>query len=105
MPGDAYLALVERLGREFARRRMDKHLTQLRWAWPQLTRWREDEVIEWLRVFRVPPFDKDYPLQRTAGGCPRCGKHEGVWTRLVFPGGAKLTCASCRQAWVVERAL
>ena len=66
--------------------------------------WSEDAVIEWLRVFRVPPYQDAYPVRPRGSGCDGCAPGSGhpveISTLLTFAGGAKMGCRSCGRAWL-----
>jgi len=110
------LACVARLGEEFRRRGMREHVRRLRLYFLAVrhgllkgpneldVRWSESHVVEWMKAFRLPPFEAALEVRPPGGGCPRCGLAQGTVpsgrTELVFPGGAKLRCQSCGGAWL-----
>ena len=106
------LDLVVRLGREFSRRGMREECRRLRLYYLAIDHglgtgrhrvelsWDEDLVLEWLRLLRVAPYERDYPIRRTTS-CARCVNRPGtVVTVHVFPGGAKLQCLQCGAGWL-----
>ena len=113
---DRLLDLVVRLGREFSRRGMREECRRLRLYYLALEHglvassgksrievaWDSDLVIEWLRILRVPPHHRDYPL-RPGTLCIDCEQRPGtVVTKLVFPGGARMECLQCGARWVTS---
>ena len=101
------LDLVVLLGREFSRRGMREECRRLRLYYLALQHglcagknrievsWDEDLVLEWLRILRVPPHHRDYPV-RSSALCPSCDYRPGtVVTKIVFPGGARMDCLQC----------
>jgi hypothetical protein len=108
--------LVVTLGREFRRRRMNSHVAALRRFYRERQRrvafqelasersWDEDVIIEWLSIFRIPPFDRIYVLQPREAPCPNCAKGHAqgadVDYRAVFPGGRLQECRACKTAWL-----
>ena len=112
MATDGLLDLVVRLGREFSRRGMREECRRLRLYYLALehglcTRqnrievaWDEQLVIEWLRILRVPPHHRHYPV-RPSTLCIDCEQRPGtVVTKLVFPDGACLECLQCGGRWI-----
>jgi hypothetical protein len=112
MAQDALLDLVVRLGREFSRRGMREECRRLRLYYLALEHglvagknrievsWDEDLVIEWLRILRVPPHHRHYPV-RPGTLCAHCEHRPGtVVTKLVFPGGARMECLQCGARWI-----
>jgi hypothetical protein len=106
------LALVVRLGREFSRRGMREECRRLRLYYLALEHglcvgknridvaWDEGLVVEWLRILRVPPHDRHYPV-RSSTLCAGCEHRAGtVVTKLVFPGGARMECLQCGARWI-----
>ena len=99
------LDLVEALGREFERRAMHRHLEALRLFDVALrsdggrVSWSEDLTVEWLARLRLPPYDKHSPVRSCRYRCA-CGESTEV-TEAVFPGGHKLRCTRCGNAWLV----
>jgi hypothetical protein len=119
MRRDELLALLEVLGREFERLGMIRHIENLRRYYlavqhgqEQRTRdlrWSEEHTIEWLALFRVPPFHDRYRVRPRAYHCPcqlaragaSCEPSTDSRTALTFPGGEKRLCARCGDAWLV----
>ena len=114
MMEDLLIDLVVRLGREFSRRGMREECRRLRLYYLALEHglvaagknrievaWDEDLVIEWLRILRVPPHHRHYPV-RPSTLCARCEQRAGtVVTKLVFPGGARMECLQCGGRWIL----
>ena len=114
MVEDLLIDLVVRLGREFSRRGMREECRRLRLYYLALEHglvaagknrievaWDEDLVIEWLRILRVPPHHRHYPV-RPSTLCARCEQRAGtVVTKLVFPGGARMECLQCGGRWIL----
>src|SRR2546428_675918 len=104
---------VEQLGKEFRRRGMDRHLRLLRAFYRaefvQSRRdsraWSFDLTLEWLALMRIGPFRRIYPVQARGAGCPTCSTRESrgapaAWVEAAWPGGAKIRCNACGQAWL-----
>lgn len=68
--------------------------------------WDEDVVLEWLAIFRIPPFDRVYQVRPRGAPCPSCGtgaaQGADVSYRAVFPGGSLTECLACRTVWLVS---
>lgn len=110
------LSLIRRLGEEFARRGMPEHTRGLRLFWLAArhgllkgkneldVRWSEAHLLDWLEALRLPPYDAVLPVRAKGAGCPKCGAEPGLVpsgrTVLVFPGGVKMRCQGCAQAWL-----
>ena len=66
--------------------------------------WNADSVIEWLKVLRVPPWDRAYPVRPRGSACRRCPRGDGhpveTTTLLSYSGGAKMGCRACGDAWL-----
>jgi hypothetical protein len=113
---ETLLSLIHRLGEEFARRDMPEHTRRLRLFWLAArhgllkgqneldVKWSEAHLLDWLEALRLPPYDGALPVRAKGAGCPRCGCEPGVLpsgrTVLVFPGGVKMRCQACAQAWL-----
>jgi hypothetical protein len=117
LPREVLLEYVERLGREFVRRRMPQHAQKLRLYYLALqrglasprhevdVRWSEPFVLEWLRTLKVPPYADAYPVRPSGAPCPRCaqrGAQSATRTELVFPGGVRMRCGTCETVWIEE---
>lgn len=110
------LSLIRRLGEEFARRDMPEHTRRLRLFWLAArhgllkgqneldVRWSEAHLLDWLEALRLPPYDVALPARAKGAGCPKCRAEPGLVpsgrTVLVFPGGVKMRCQVCAQAWL-----
>jgi hypothetical protein len=82
MPTDiqAKLALAERVGRELRRLGLDKHVAHARRYYsnvrarraPGDREWDDSMVVEWARILRLPPYEKDYEVKPRMSkcGCP-----------------------------------
>jgi hypothetical protein len=111
------LAMVKRLGAEFRSRGMHAHLAPLRLYWLALhhdlvqqerhglhVQLSEEMVVEWFKLFRLPPYERAYPVHPPGARCPRCPPGEGPAAEVViertFPEGRKVACVLCRTAWL-----
>jgi hypothetical protein len=109
--------LVVTLGRAFRARGMRSHLTTLRLYFLALrhgltsggghalrAEWSEEAVLDWLRILRVPPYERDYPVRARGSRCLRCPRDDGhpveTATLVTFEGGAKMGCRACGSAWL-----
>jgi hypothetical protein len=106
--------LLERcttLGREFGRRRMRKHVAELRRFYVATrdcrsagSSWNETFIDEWLAALQLPPFERALEVQARGVGCSRCNSNPGavpsVRTQMVFPGGARMCCNECGRRWL-----
>lgn len=108
---------VTTLGKEFARRGMDRHAAGLRLYYLALRggladrqrridlHWSEDFVVEWMRLLQLSPHDGAYPIRPEGAQCERCvaapGALSSVRTERVFAGGSKMRCDTCKAAWLV----
>ena len=114
-----YLELVVRLGREFVRRGMAQHARVLRLYYLAVkaglvgaggeveVRWDRALTEEWMKTFRVTPFEQHYELRPPGVPCFRCwavpgNERSSARTELVFPGGARIRCDICGARWLVE---
>jgi len=111
--------MVETLGREFVRRGMNIHAAKLRLYYLALRRglatpgkmevdvhWSEALVIEWFKLLRMTPYEKAYPVRPAQSHCIRCrdkptNEGGGFQTERTFPGGWKVRCSNCGEAWLV----
>ncbi len=106
-----------RLGRAFKARGMGAHARALRVYYLAVrhglvngeratvkVEWNADAVKEWLRVLRVPPWDRSYPVRPRGSACSKCPRADGhpveTTTLLTFEGGAKMGCRRCNDAWL-----
>jgi hypothetical protein len=107
--------LLRLLADEFRRRDMRDHLRLLRAFYvdhrartraanrEKLPPWTEDNVIEWLMTFRIPPFEYAMPVLGRGAACPGCGKYEGQrYVVGVRPGGRTCECKACGARWLEE---
>ena len=118
MPSMDMMALTVKLGREFKRRAMTSHVNALRELYARRAGerksnaargrplWDEDQVLEWLAIFRIPPFEHVYSVRPPNAPCPKCRAsprgHDGPnWTSTTFPGGARVECLGCGQRWLI----
>jgi len=103
--------LIVELGQEFKRRGMDAHLQLLRALWRERqgrasnSAWPIDMALNWMALFRLPPFDRVYPLLPGLSPCPSCppGGQRGIadhWVTAVWPGGTRIECSQCHTAWL-----
>lgn len=120
MRRDELMPLVVRLGGEFQRRGMKDHSQKLRVYFLALkhgldsgarevrVHWTENLVLEWLRLLRIPPYDRSYAIRPRASRCDKCppdrSSQPAVNTEAVFPGGSKMRCQVCGAVWVEEEA-
>lgn len=109
--------MVVALGREFRRRNMPTHLRALRIFYRALRArrrvlakvdpppWTEDLVLDWLAIFRIPPFERHYPTRPAHAPCPGCGAANAlgldVVNRAVHAGGYISECKRCGKEWLV----
>ena len=111
--------MVEALGREFVRRGMNTHAAKLRVYYLALRRglatpgrnevdvhWSEALVVEWFKLLRMPPYQNAYPVRTAQSHCSRCkdrptNEGGGFQTESTFPGGWKVRCSNCGEAWLV----
>jgi hypothetical protein len=112
--------LVIKLGEEFKRRGMTRHLEMLRrYFASRRRRLRENEarpakarefdeqlVIDWLGLIQIPPFEHLYDVLPPGAPCP-CGARDshgkaGSFAGVAFPGGRVWTCLACRRSWLVQ---
>ena len=66
-------------------------------------KWSRAQVIDWMKTFRLPPFEQALPVRAAGGGCGRCLKQESqpqVRTERVFPNGARMRCDGCGAVWL-----
>jgi hypothetical protein len=113
------LQLAVLLAEEFRRRDMRRHLQHLREFYARARAeeradagrsprpWTHNLVMEWLQVFRVPPFHHAYPVATADADCWNCDFSRKVTaayarTRLVFPGGALIECQRCWARWLTK---
>jgi hypothetical protein len=61
--------------------------------------WTMAFVVEWARILRIRPHEKDYPVRMRAEGCG-CPVQRH-YTEMTFPGGAKLRCGACDLVWLM----
>jgi len=116
------------LGKEFARRKMDRQLASLRRFYADLRRrqqeakrmaqdesrrvaerasWTEQDVITWMMLLRIPPFQPPYPVLPWGARCPGCRDESKLgaataFTRTSFPGGSVHECRHCGATWMRE---
>jgi hypothetical protein len=112
-----WMALTVRLGREFKRRAMTAQVKALREFYARRAQerkanaargrplWDEDVVLDWLAIFRIPPFERVYTVRPPNAPCPKCRAsprgHEGPnWNCTPFPGGELIECLGCGQRWL-----
>jgi hypothetical protein len=113
------LKMVGALGRAFVRRGMHAHAAKLRAYYVLLRRglatpgknevdirWSEALVIEWMKILRMPPYENAYPVRPAQSSCSRCretptNEAGGFQTESTFPGGWKVRCSTCGEAWLV----
>ena len=118
---DQLLDQVRQLGREFVRRGMRREAEGLRLYYVAIrsglvrgpdgeleaASWSRSSTEEWLKLLRVPPWDRAYPLG-TRGHCHRCKAAKGGPARALeerrWPGGALIRCTGCGSRWVVDDA-
>jgi hypothetical protein len=116
LPRLRLLEHVKSLGREFKRRGMGQHVQRLRVYYIAVQKgltspsheldikWSEPFVVEWLKILRVPPFERAYSVRPRGSRCGRCSEtrneQTSVFTELNFPGGSKMRCQACEAAWV-----
>jgi hypothetical protein len=109
------VAHVIALGRAMRKRGMDEHVRVLKAYYLALKhglttgrhnleiRWDEEHVIEWMKILRLAPHEKDYELRPRGSRCDRCrsgGKASDVHTESTFPGGSKMKCYACQAVWL-----
>lgn len=66
---------------------------------PRKGGWTMALVIQWARLLRIPPHEKDYPVRTRADGCG-CSNPR-PYTTSVFPGGAAIRCENCNLVWLL----
>ncbi len=111
--------MVGTLGREFVRREMHAHAAKLRIYHVALRRglatpgrsevdvhWSEALVVEWFKILQLPPYENAYSVRSAQSHCGRCKQrpnNEGgsFQTENTFPGGWKVRCSNCGEAWLV----
>lgn len=113
----ALMGWVAALGRAFGRLGMKAHVRALRIYFLALRHglttgerhavkvdFNEEAITEWLRVLRLPPFERAYPVRPRGSTCGRCPRGEGhpveTSTLLTFSGGAKMGCRACGEVWL-----
>jgi hypothetical protein len=105
------LDLAKTLATEFQRRSMAFHLESLRRFYGHIQtlrsthdEWDEKMIVEWLALFGVEPFGRQYPVRPSGSACTTCKtKVVRVNVVTIFPGGSKRSCLACGTEWV-ERA-
>ena len=113
-------AAVTQLGKEFGRRGMRDHLQSLRLFWESWKKggnnnrparrheWNWENVIQWLCMLRIEPFERVYPLHpRVSSICPGCELiservNPTAQTIHSWPGGAFLECRRCGACWLTD---
>ena len=119
MDRSSLLDLVVRLGQEFRRRNMGRHVEKLRVYYLAVREglaassrnavelsWSEDLTLEWMRTLQIPPFEDAYPVKEHGVPCFRCNPEKGSSrgtprTEAVYPGGARFSCETCGAKWLV----
>jgi len=113
MTRDELQQRVARLGREFARRGMESHARHLRLYYLGLRRglldgfrlelhWSCELIDEWTRIFG---WENGYDVRPARSRCRGCGGgsapgNTGLYTEITFPGGYKVGCHQCGDAWI-----
>ncbi|NNC01925.1 hypothetical protein HJC10_03530 [Corallococcus exiguus] len=105
---------VETLGREIEVRGMTEHVRSLRLYWLALNHdlveadlslkvhATADWVVDWFKLFRLPPHEASFAVRRDEDGCGRCLPGSAmIRTVTVFPDGYRKTCDACLSEWVV----
>jgi hypothetical protein len=100
------LALASRIGTEFVRLGMRKHVAQIRAYYrtvragrePGEGEWTDDLVVGWAQNLRIEPHERDVPVKprQSSCGCPS----PRTFTVLVWPGGSRHTCGACHANWI-----
>ncbi len=111
--------MVDALGREFVRRGMHAHANKLRIYYLALRRglatpgrrevdvhWSEVLVVEWFKLLLMSPYENAYPVRPSGSRCSRCkqvpnNEAATLQTESTFPGGWKVRCSKCGEAWLV----
>lgn len=112
----SFQPLVLQLADEFKRRDMRDHVALLRAFYRDYLRrkralsgqarpaWDEESVVEWLMIFRVPPFEDVLPVLGRGVPCPQCrvqtNRREKTTIRCVFPDGILHQCFGCEARWL-----
>ena len=116
MKREDLLRLVILLGKAFAARGMTAQVKDLRLYYGALRgnlggtatalekKWPELVLVEWLKTLRVPPYDRAYRVRPWGSRCACPREKQRLFTAVVFPGGAKVACASCNEVWLQEEA-
>jgi hypothetical protein len=113
------MASVVAFGLEFKRRKMETEAKELRRYYVELRErrkarlfkrskvWTENQVIDWLCLLRMPPFENVYTPVPHGTPCPKCGvtPSASAPTTIVclnFPGGWMEQCRTCGARWLHE---
>jgi len=56
----------------------------------------------------MPPYENAYPVRTAQSDCSRCkdrptNEGGGFQTESTFPGGWKVRCSNCGEAWLVVK--
>jgi hypothetical protein len=118
MNRDQLLEWVTRLGREFVRRGMPEHARLLRLYYLAVERgldskrhevqlhWNSTLVVDWMKNLQLAPWQVALRVRAEGSSCQSCRRVAGatptVRTEATFPGGARMRCGTCGDAWLVH---